>query len=86
MPRGLKRTDSDINLWSKELAPTTALRKWLNHEGHKFVKFRLSYLKELALRQDIVRKLLDQADNGAITLLFAADDHLHNHTIVLQDF
>lgn len=85
-PRGLKKSGSQIDFWAKELAPTTELRKWFNHEEHKFSEFRLSYLKELSFKQDIVRKIFEQADNGTITLLFAAADHSHNQAIVLQDF
>jgi uncharacterized protein YeaO (DUF488 family) len=85
-PRGLRKSGSHIDFWAKELAPTTALRKWFNHEEHKFKEFRLSYLEELSFRQDIVRKIFEQADNGKITLLFAAADRLHNQAIVLQDF
>jgi uncharacterized protein YeaO (DUF488 family) len=85
-PRGLKKSGSHIDLWAKELARTTALRKWFNHEEHKFREFRISYLKELSFRQDIVRKIFEQADNGTITLLFAATNRLHNQAIVLQEF
>jgi len=35
-PRGLKKYGSHIDSWVKELAPTAALRKWFNHEEHKF--------------------------------------------------
>ena len=85
-PRGLKKSGSSIDFWAKELAPTTTLRKWFNHEEHKFREFRLSYLEELSFRQDIVRKIFEQSDNGTITLLFAAVDRLHNQAIVLQEF
>ena len=85
-PRGLKKSGSHIDLWAKELAPTAALRKWFNHEEHKFREFRLSYLEELSFRQDIVRKLFEQADNGTITLLFAAANQIHNQAVVLQEF
>ena len=85
-PRGLKKSASHIDLWVKELAPTTALRKWFNHEEHKFREFRLSYLEELSSKQDIIRKIFEQADNGTITLLFATTDRVHNQAIVLQEF
>ena len=85
-PRGLKKADSQIDFWAKELAPTTELRKWFNHEEQKFSKFRFSYLQELSFKQDIIRKIFELADNKIITLLFASTDHLHNHAVVLQDF
>jgi len=73
-PRGLKKTDARIDFWAKELAPTTSLRKWFNHEEQKFSEFRSRYLEELAFKHDVVRRILEQAADGTITLLFAAPD------------
>ena len=85
-PRGLKKSGAHIDYWAKDLAPTTSLRKWFNHEEDKFNEFRFSYLEELSSKQEIVRKILEKADNRTITLLFAASDRLHNQAVVLQDF
>ena len=85
-PRGLKKSGSHIDYWAKDLAPTTLLRKWFNHEEDKFNEFRFSYLEELSAKQEIVRKIFEKADNRTITLLFSASDRLHNQAVVLQDF
>ena len=85
-PRGLKKAGAHIDYWAKDLAPTTSLRKWFNHEEDKFNKFRFSYLEELSSKQEIVGKIFEKADNRAITLLFAASDHLHNQAVILKDF
>ena len=85
-PRGLKRTDVRIDFWAKELAPTTPLRKWFNHEEQKFSEFRFRYLEELAFKHDVARRILEQAAGGTITLLFAAHDRSHNQAVVLRDF
>ena len=85
-PRGLKKANARIDFWAKELAPTTTLRKWFNHEAQKFSEFRLRYLKELTFKHDVARRILDQAAGRTITLLFAAQDRSHNQAVVLQGF
>ena len=34
-PRGIKKEKTDINLWSKEIAPSNELRKWFSHDSVK---------------------------------------------------
>jgi uncharacterized protein YeaO (DUF488 family) len=85
-PRGLKKADARIDFWAKELAPTTSLRKWFNHEIEKFSEFRLRYLEELTSKHDVARRMLDQAAGRTITLLFAARDRSYNQAIILQSF
>ncbi|MRR18197.1 MAG: DUF488 family protein, partial [Deltaproteobacteria bacterium] len=31
-PRGLSKTDARIDLWLKEIAPSTELRRWFGHD------------------------------------------------------
>lgn len=85
-PRGINKNNVQIDFWAKELAPTTSLRKWFNHEEQKFSEFNLRYLEELAIKYEVAQKILNQSTNETITLLFAARDRLHNHAVVLQSF
>lgn len=34
-PRGISKQDAKIDLWLKEIAPSTELRKWFNHDPAK---------------------------------------------------
>jgi uncharacterized protein YeaO (DUF488 family) len=85
-PRGVKREDARIGLWAKELAPTTDLRRWFNHDTTKFGEFRSRYLRELESKIEHVRRLFAAAENKKITLLFAARDRSCNHAVVLQEY
>ena len=85
-PRGLKKSSAHIDFWAKDLAPTTSLRNWFNHEENKFNEFRIRYFEELSLKQEIVRKIFEKAENRTITLVFAATDRLHNQAVVLREF
>ena len=85
-PRGLKKSSAHIDFWAKDLAPTTSLRNWFNHEENKFNEFRIRYFEELSLKQEIVRKIFEKTENRTITLVFAATDRLHNQAVVLREF
>lgn len=85
-PRGLKKADTHIDLWAKDLAPTAPLRKWFAHDASRFSEFRSRYLDELEARRDAARELREQAAGRTITLLFAARDLSCNHAVVLRDF
>ena len=85
-PRGVKTDDACIELWAKELAPTTDLRRWFNHDAAKFGEFRSRYLEELESRIEEVRALFAAAKGKRITLLFAARDRSCNHAVILQEY
>jgi uncharacterized protein YeaO (DUF488 family) len=85
-PRGVKKEEAGVDVWAKELAPTTELRKWFDHDASKFSEFRFRYLKVLGDRDDVVRKLFEDANGRTLTLLFAARDRSCNHAVVLLDY
>ena len=38
-PRGVKKADAAIDLWLKDLSPSTGLRKWFGHEPARWEEF-----------------------------------------------
>lgn len=84
MARGIKKNEAYINFWLKEVAPSTALRKWV-HGGGDWQQFRLKYHEELkdspALQQ--LKDLIEE--HKVVTLLYAAKDEHQNHALVLQE-
>ena len=85
-PRGVKKAAARISDWSKDLAPSTSLRRWFAHEPEKFAEFRRLYLEELAGNESIEDELRELAAHPTITLLYAAADTTHNHAVILRDF
>jgi uncharacterized protein YeaO (DUF488 family) len=87
-PRGLSKEQAHIDLWLKDIAPSTELRKWYGHEPEKFEEFRHRYESELAAEpaQAALRKLREMAVQGPITLVFSAHDAEHCNTAVLRDY
>lgn len=86
-PRGLAKTDADVDDWAKDVAPSDELRRWYGHEPDRFPEFRRRYLAELDLPAG--RAALDRlrARNGTapLTLLTATKDVGHSQAVVLAE-
>ncbi len=85
-PRGMTKERAQADLWLKELAPSTALRKWFNHERANWEEFKIRYFQELDANQDAVTKLSDLAARSRLTLLFSAQDVECNQAIALKEY
>jgi uncharacterized protein YeaO (DUF488 family) len=84
-PRGVTKAAAAIDRWAKEVAPSTALRKWFGHDPARWPEFRRRYAAELRERAEALRALRDQAKRGPVTLVYSAHDEAHNDAIVLRD-
>lgn len=84
-PRGLSKAKAKIDLWLKEVAPSTELRKWFGHDPQRWDEFRHRYSEELKQHAEELGKLRELAAEGPLTLLYAARDEQHNDAVVLRD-
>jgi len=84
-PRGISKQKARIDIWIKEIAPSSQLRKWFAHDPEKWDEFRDRYFKELGLKGDLVESVKSYARRGKITLLFSATDEEHNNAAALRD-
>ncbi len=84
-PRGLTKEKASIDLWLKDIAPSTELRKWFGHDPEKWKEFRKRYLHELKENEEQVSLLKDQMKNGMVTLVYGANDVWHNQAVVLKE-
>src|SRR5262245_65817272 len=71
-PRGLTKLHAKVDLWLKEVAPSTELRKWFGHDPDRWDEFRRRYQKELKGKDDLIKLLKRKAKAGTITLIYAA--------------
>ncbi|MGH8479513.1 MAG: DUF488 domain-containing protein [Gammaproteobacteria bacterium] len=85
-PRGLTKLRAKIDLWLKDVAPSTELRRWFGHDPDKWDEFRRRYQKELKENNDLIKLLKRKAKAGTITLIYAARDEEHNGALVLKRF
>lgn len=86
-PRGLKRATSRIDLWMKDVAPSTELRAWFGHDVSRWAVFKRRYKAELRKNPRLVQELRKAvASTKTVTLLFGAKDEQHNNAVVLREF
>ncbi len=82
-PRGLSKANARIDLWLKEVAPSTELRKWFAHDPQKWTEFTRRYRLELQ-GNPAWPELQAIARQKALTLVYAAKDEVHNEAVVLR--
>lgn len=85
-PRGLKKEQVKADLWLKDVAPSSALRKWFAHDPARWDAFKARYFDELDACTEPVARLLDLAGKGRLTLLFSARDPEHNQAAALRSY
>lgn len=84
-PRGIKKENAKVDLWAKQLAPSTELRKWFGHIPERFTEFKEKYIAELKANHDVASILEEIRKHDVVTLLYAAKDEEYNNAIVLKD-
>lgn len=88
-PRGLSKSQAQIDLWVKDIAPSPDLRTWWDHDPEQFETFAHRYEQELEDEghAEAVEQLITVLhDHDRVTLLYAAKDEQVNHAQVLQDY
>ncbi|HTM94303.1 MAG TPA: DUF488 domain-containing protein [Croceibacterium sp.] len=85
-PRGVKRDEARLDLWLKDIAPSTELRKWFSHEPERFAEFKRRYGKELDGNPAPVAELRELAQRRDLTLLYSAHDERHNQAVALAEY
>ena len=83
-PRGIKKEGANIDRWMKNVAPSTALRQWFDHDPEKWEEFKIKYHHELEGSDEFDDLVSCIRKNKTVTLLYAAKDAEHNHALVLQ--
>ena len=83
-PRGMTKERAAVDLWLKDLAPSTELRRWYGHDLAKWKEFERRYRAELRQKEKAVELLKKKAEGRTITLVYGARDDEHNSALVLQ--
>ena len=84
-PRGISKAKARVDLWLKDVAPSTALRQWFGHDPARWSEFRRRYRAELRRQPDALAQLRALARRGRVTLVFGARDERRNQAVVLKD-
>jgi uncharacterized protein YeaO (DUF488 family) len=85
-PRGVKKEELAVDTWLKEIAPSSDLRRWFNHEPQKWQEFCTRYKAELKDRQDVIEFLKEQSKDGVLTLIFGAKEIRYNNAVALKHY
>ena len=87
-PRGLSKEKAAVDYWSKETAPSNALRQWYRHDPDKWTEFRRRYFAELDARADAVAALRAEIEcaRGAVTFVFDSKEEELNNASALRDY
>jgi uncharacterized protein YeaO (DUF488 family) len=83
-PRGVRKADAAVDLWLKDLAPSTALRQWFGHDPARWPEFRERYAEEVSHHPELLAQLRELAREDPITLVYSAHDEAHNDAVVLR--
>lgn len=85
-PRGVSKDDAHIDIWAKEHAPSTELRKWFGHDPKKWDEFKKRYFKELSGNKDSLQILIKNAQSKKLTLVYAAKQTEYNNARALKEY
>ncbi|HEU4634373.1 MAG TPA: DUF488 domain-containing protein [Flavisolibacter sp.] len=84
-PRGLTKQKASVDIWLKEIAPSTELRKWFHHDPEKWKEFKKRYRQELKSKGEQIKVLKRELKTGTLTLVYGAKDEEHNEALVLRE-
>jgi uncharacterized protein YeaO (DUF488 family) len=85
-PRGVSKAEAKIDQWRKEIAPSTALRKWFGHDPARWVEFKRRYFAELDAQSEALDELRKLAHGKTVTLVFGAKDTEHSQAAALKEY
>lgn len=83
-PRGVRKDAAALDAWLRELAPSSALRRWFAHDPARWEGFRHRYAAELDRLAEHWQPLAARARRHRVTLLYAARDEEHNNALALK--
>ena len=86
-PRGLSKSKAKVDHWFRDLAPSTALRKWYGHDPKRWAEFQRRYRKELKGEKDAVQELKNLLkQHRTVTFLFSSKEETLNNAVALKAY
>ena len=89
-PRGISKQRIKVDYWMKQLAPSTELRKWFNHDVEKFEQFKVKYMEELKYDKEKIKEFtklvtIIKETHSPVTLIYGAKNKKYNQAVVLKE-
>jgi uncharacterized protein YeaO (DUF488 family) len=85
-PRGVKKSALHLDGWLKDIAPSSELRIWFNHDVTRWPEFQQRYRAELEQHSEMCNELIQAAKRGTLTLVYGSRETEHNCAVVLRDY
>lgn len=85
-PRGLSKEKAKVDLWLKDVGPSSDLRKWFGHDPQRWSEFKDRYFQELDDKKELVEVIANKAKEGDLVLLYGARDEEHNNAVALKEY
>ncbi len=85
-PRGVSKQRAKLALWARELAPSTELRKWFDHQPARWDEFKHRYFAELDAHREAFEPLLALTRAGPVTFVFASREEKLNNAVALREY
>jgi len=82
-PRGVSKETAKIDLWAKDITPSTELREEYHSGACSWDAFATKYRNELLTTPALDTFCNTIRDKETVTLLFAAKDTVHTHVKIL---
>jgi uncharacterized protein YeaO (DUF488 family) len=83
-PRGVSKQKAQLDLWLKDLAPSTELRQWYGHNPARWPQFRKRYWAELKGKGEVLALLKFVTEERPVTFVYAASDEERNSAVALK--
>lgn len=84
-PRGITKSAASIDLWMKNVAPSTELRAWFHKDKTKrFEEFQKRYNEELFRSKDLAELRRVIKEHHPVTLITAVKDIDQSHIPTLR--
>jgi uncharacterized protein YeaO (DUF488 family) len=84
-PRGVKKENAKLDLWAKDITPSTGLREDFHSGIDSWEVFSAKYHIEIMNNPAVDEFINTIKDKDVVTLLFAGKDTNHTHVKVLME-
>lgn len=73
-PRGVSKVKAHLDAWEKDVAPSSELREWYEHDPAKWPEFQKRYREELKApaAKAVLDALVRRAKRGRVTLVYSS--------------
>jgi uncharacterized protein YeaO (DUF488 family) len=85
-PHGISKQKAKIDMWVKDVAPSSLLGLWFGHDPTKWEEFRRIYWKELDNYHSAIRLLYGKINDSPITFIFSSEDNEFNNAVALKEY